>query len=206
MTDSIPETLIKLAAYYEKKLSDEQIEMYSAQLSEHLTELEAALACKKYIDNPGNEFFPRPVSKLIYLVKKPVSNEDMAQNITGLLMEAVRAYGPHWASGHSQNGEMVYAGKDQAYTTWENAALSVFGRVGVVAVQRYGGWLNFCQNVYESPEGVVRAQTKNLLTSLQNIKEQTGSYASLPYHKEQIGPVSDVSNLISIMSNGKGLK
>lgn len=203
---TISTLIIKLAAYYEKILTDDQVEIYANQLAESLTPEETALACKKYIDNPANEFFPRPVSKLIYLVKKPVSNEDMAQNITGLLMAAVRAYGPHWASGHAQSGEMIYAGKDQAYKTWENAALSVFGQVGLVAVQRYGGWLNFCQNVYESPEGVVRAQVKNLTTSLQNIKEQTGSYASLPYHSEQIGPVSDVSNLISIMSNGKSIK
>lgn len=206
MIDQIKINLVKLAAYYEKTLTSEQIGLYSNQLAESMTDQEVAIACKKYIDNPANEFFPRPVSKLIYLVKKPVSNEDMAQNITGLLMEAVRAYGPHWASGHYQNGAPVFAGKDQAYTTWENAALSVFGQVGLVAVQRYGGWLNFCQNVYESPEGVVRAQVKNLTTSLQNIKEQTGSYASLPYQSEQTGPVNELQNLISITSNKASLK
>ncbi len=63
--------LVKLAAYYEKTLTDEQIQMYSAQLydngmnGENLTE-----ACRIYVNNPTNEFFPRPISKLMVLVKR----------------------------------------------------------------------------------------------------------------------------------------
>ena len=180
MIDMIKINLVKLASYYEKTLTPEQIAIYSEQLSESLTDAEASLACKLYINDPNNEFFPRPVSKLIYLVKKPVSSEDMAQNITSLLMEAERKYGVHWAEGFFQDGEKIYQGKDICYKNWADAALSVFGEVGLTAVNRYGGWVNLCQTIYDSPDGVVRAQFRGLTTSLQNIKEKTGSYDSLP--------------------------
>lgn len=180
MRPAIKLHLVKLAAYYEKTLSPEQIQIYSEQLAQNLTDSECFQACRLYVDDPKNEFFPRPVSKLIALIKTPVAREDVAQNVSSLLMAAERKYGVHWAEGFFQENEIVYEGKDMAYRTWRAAALSVFGKTGLAVVDRYGGWKNFCLNIYESPDGVVRAQIKGLAQSLETIVHKTGSYDSLP--------------------------
>ena len=83
--------LVKLASYYEKQLSVEQIQMYSGQLEEFLTDEECSLACKKYIDNSTNEIFPRPISKLIALIKKPITTEDESLDVVSKITDAVAA-------------------------------------------------------------------------------------------------------------------
>ncbi len=201
MIDMIKINLVKLAAYYEKTLTPEQILIYSNQLSENLTDVECDLACKLYINNPANEFFPRPVSKLIYLVKKPVSHEDMAQNITSLLLEAERKFGCHWAEGHFVGGECVFQGKEMNYGTFAEAALSVFGEVALTVVNRYGGWKAFCEVIYQSPDGVIRAQVAKLTTSLQNIKEKTGSYGAPSLTHAAPVQIEQVSNVINLLTS-----
>lgn len=198
MMPSIKESIVKLAAYYEKVLSVEQIQIYSEQISRMLTDSETQIACSLYIDDPKNEFFPRPVSKLIYLIKKPVANEDISQNLSSILMEAERKYGVHWIEGHFQSGETIFTGKDMSYRDWKDAARSVFGDLGLRVVDRYGGWKEFCKNIYESPDGVVRSQIKNLTNSLQNIQEKTGSYDALSH--------SESSNVIQLLGNIKTLE
>lgn len=180
MSQVIKVELIKLAAYYEKILTDEQLSIYSEQLNQALSEVECAQACRLYINDPKNEFFPRPVSKLIALIQAPLSNEDVAQNVSSLLMQAERKFGVHWTEGHLQAGETIFAGKDISYRSWRDAAKSMFGETGLQIVDRYGGWKEFCVNVYDSPDGVVRAQIKNLAASLQNTKQRTGSFDALP--------------------------
>lgn len=196
MSAEIKRCLVKLAAYYEKELKEEQIQIYSEQLTQNLNESECGLACRLYINDPKNEFFPRPVSKLIALIKTPVSAEDVGQNLSSKLMEAERRYGIHWTEGFFQDGKMVYQGKAMAFDSWRNAALSVFGQTGLQIVDRYGGWKEFCMNVYESPDGVVRAQIKNLSISLNNIHAKTGSYDSILDPKPSIG-LTQASNILN---------
>jgi hypothetical protein len=184
MNPEIKKALVMLAAYYEKVLSSEQLEVYTNQLAENLTPQEMNLACKMYIAEPTNEFFPRPVSKLIHLIKKPVSNEDQATQIAALLIKAVVDHGYRWNVGSwcictldgVKDCRKTFQGKDTIYLEWEHAALSVFGRVGLTIVNRYGGWERFCENVNSSHDGVIRAQIKNLATSLLNTVEKTGSF------------------------------
>ena len=195
--------LLGLAAYYDKPLTDQQLIMYSDQVSRLLSVDEMKLAAKLYIDDPKNEFFPRPVSKLIELIRKPVSTEDLSQNTTSLLMQAERKYGVHWSEGHFQGGETVYQGKDISYRSWSEAALSVFGEVGLRVVDRYGGWKNFCINVYESPDGVVRAQVTKLAVALQNSREKTGTFDALPNYSKQNQGLSSMGQIINIAFGGK---
>lgn len=194
--------LVKLAAYYEKTLTDEQVEIYSNQIMESLTSDECAHACKLYINDPKNEFFPRPVSKLITLIKSPISNEDISQNISSMLIEAEKRFGPHWDEGCCQEGQMIFRGKDCAYTNWRHAALSVFGEVGLKVVDRYGGWKDFCINIYESPDGVIRAQIKNLATSLQNTIQKTGSFDYLPTREPPKG-LTSTGDIMKFLRNAQ---
>lgn len=198
MSSAIKTSIIKLAAYYEKNLTDEQILIYSNQISENLTDDECAIACKLYINDPKNEFFPRPVSKLIALIRTPLSTEDVSQNITSLLLQAERKFGIHWDEGYFQGGETIFKGKDISYTTWKAAAISVFGETGLKLVDRYGGWKEFCINLYESPDGVVRAQISKAITSLQNTIQKTGDYDALPQGNTEAQVIQLIKNIKTI--------
>lgn len=211
--NEIKKALVMLAAYYEKVLSPEQIEIYSNQLSESLTPEEVKVACKLYIDEPKNEFFPRPVSKLIQLVKKPVTNEDQAANIASEIMNAYVNHGYRWNTpthGYIKRDDGVielgqyFKGKDTNYFQWDHAALSVFGPVGLEVVNRYGGWTSFCEIAKETLDGVIRAQIKTLALSLMNTHERTGSFG-LSLSPSQPVPLVSGQNLIQL-ANIKTIK
>lgn len=213
MNPEIKKALVMLAAYYEKVLSPEQIEIYSNQLSEFLTPGETALACKLYINEPKNEFFPRPLSKLIQLVKKPVTNEDQAANLTSEILKAVLDHGYRWTKpthgfvkredGLIELGQ-YFKGRDTKYYSWDHAALSVFGPVGLEIVKKYGGWEILCEKVNESPDGVIRAQIKTLALSLMNTHERTGSFG-LSLSPSGSAPLLSGQNLIQL-ANIKTIK
>jgi hypothetical protein len=132
--------LVKLAAYYEKKLSDEQIQIYAEQLNEALTSAELSHACKLYINDPTNEFFPRPVSKLIHLIRQPISANDEAVSIADRVVEAISRFG--WAN--------------------EAEAMSFIGEAGKAAVRRNGGWNYLCSNLGTNLDiGQFRAQCRD---------------------------------------------
>lgn len=166
--------IIKLAAYYEKILTDDQVRMYAEDLSSLSVE-ETALACKLYRSNPKNEFFPRPMAKLVEAVRNPISTEDLGQNLTSVMIEAVSKYGHHWDSGFFQGGEIIYSGKNCAFRDWRHAAISVFGDVGLKLVDRQGGWKNFCELVHESPDGVIRKQISSLASTIQKTNNVIGN-------------------------------
>lgn len=164
--------LLKLAAYYEKALTDEQIRIYSEQLSQSLTELEVAQSISMYVDNPENEFFPRPVSKLIALIKRPIAKDDQAQNLADLLRMAISKHGQHWEDGHFMGGERVYAGRTCSYPHWSWAAVSEFGGVGLEIVKRNGGWMNFCNSYFTQPEGVFKKQLRDAASTVIELSEK----------------------------------
>lgn len=142
--------VVKLAAYYEKTLSDEQIQMYSAQLEEYLTDEECSIACKKYIDNSANEFFPRPISKLIAIIKKPISIEDDSLDLVTRITDSVSKYG--WIGF--------------------NEAQAYIGPRGWEVVRRIGGWQYLCQELGVSIQlTTFQAQARETLKSLTRISE-----------------------------------
>lgn len=171
--------VVQLAAYYEKDLSDEQILMYAKQLSQFLTIGELAQATEAYINNPENEFFPRPVSKLIALIKKPVENRDQAQNVLSLLKNAIHKHGDNWSDGHFVDYEMVFSGKGTNYRSWAQAAETVVGSLGLAIIQKSGGWKHFCRFYYEQPEGVFNAHIAKLSEAVLNIAD-AGHLQTLP--------------------------
>ena len=193
--------VIKLAAYYEKVFSDEQVSMYTEDL-EPLTDEETALACKLYRQNGSNTFFPRPIAKLVELIKKPISNEDQAQMIVSSIFQMFKKHKESWADGSytTVDGEFAnyFKGKDFLYKTFDEAVLSEIWPNGLMVVQKFGGWKSICDNIYESPEGVVRAQLHKLATASLNLYERTGSFDLLS-HKEN-------SNVLEFKSFIKEIK
>jgi hypothetical protein len=154
--------LVKLAAYYEKTLSSEQIQMYSEQLEEHLTDEACSIACKKYIDNSANEFFPRPISKLIAIIKTPVSLDDDAQEIASKIINAVSKFG---------------------WNNYEDAK-NYIGERGFDVVKRFGGWQYVCQELGQNIQlTTFNAQIRELLKStarIENVKQDNVLVESMP--------------------------
>lgn len=147
----IKKLIVKLAAYYEKTLTDEQVEMYSKQMADHLTAQDVSVACKKYIDDPANEFFPRPMSKLIALVRSPVSQEALAHDSASKIKQAV---------------------SDCGYSD-PIAARAFIGEIGWEIVRRSGGWSFICENLGTNKMPVLTfyAQSRDLAKSLGEIKK-----------------------------------
>lgn len=171
-------SLLKLAAYYGHDLTPAQLDVYAEQLSRHLVESELNDAMVLYIDEPSNEFFPRPVSKLIALVKKPVDNKDQAQNVLNLIKKAVVSHQSSWVEGYfsryDENREPVwiyYNEKQEPFASWRDAARSEIGDLGLLIIDRLGGWKHVCERFDQEPEGVVTGQLVKNIESIINIAE-----------------------------------
>ncbi len=171
-------SILELAAYYEKSLTDQQVKIYSEQLADALTDEEVMLAVKLYYNDPKNEFFPRPVSKLIALVKKPIDNKDQAQNVVNLIKKAVVNHQSRWVEGyfnHYDNSRqpvwVFYNLKGEIFDSWKEAAKSEIGELGLTLVDQLGGWKRVCERFDQEPEGVVTGQVLRNAESVMNIAE-----------------------------------
>lgn len=158
-------SVLELAAYYEKELSEQQLRIYSEQLAEHLTPDEVVRSVKAYISDPANEFFPRPISKLIALVKSPLSNMEQSQHVASLIKKAAAEKMSSWSTGHywgkhPESGEdlFYFQGKDQSFWTWREAAENYFGQLGLAIVDHLGGWQRVCEAFNTTQESIVWAQ------------------------------------------------
>jgi hypothetical protein len=121
-----------------------------------------SIACKKYIDNSANEFFPRPISKLIAIIKTPVSLEDDSQEIASKIINAVSKYG---------------------WNNYEDAKTYI-GERGFDVVKRFGGWQYVCQELGQNIQlTTFNAQIRELLKSkarIQNVKQDNVLIESIP--------------------------
>lgn len=194
-------SLLELAAYYEKALTDEQLRIYSEQLFEYLSESEVRSAVKLYVSNPENEFFPRPISKLISLVKEPLNVQDLSQQAAALIKQAVVDRQSFWTQGyfwgkHPETGEdlFYYEGKTKTHWTWREAAEEYFGSLGLAIVDHMGGWHKVCERFNESPDTVVWPQLLKSGESVQTIyrHEKENTLPALPERSK------DVLRLVSI--------
>lgn len=200
-------TILSLAAYYGHDLTKEQLDIYADQLSRSLSESEANSAALKYIDDPTNEFFPRPVSKLIALVKSPVKPADLAQQAAALIKQAVIDKQSSWATGyywgrHPDTGEHLFyfEGKNQNFWTWREAAENTLGPLGLAIVDHLGGWQKVCERFNESPDTVVWPQLLKSGEAVQSIHkyEKENTLPALPEKSKE------VLKLVSVKSIGDG--
>lgn len=196
-------SILELAAYYEKSLTDQQVKIYSEQLAEALTADEAMRAVKLYYNNPENEFFPRPVSKLIALIKKPIENKDQTQNVLNLIKKAVNHHQSTWVQGYFDGYDdnraakhLFYNNQNQAFGSWQEAAESELGTLGVTVVERLGGWVRVCSRYNEEPEGVVTGQLIKNIEAIMNIAE----VGALEQKPSLPAPNSSVLKLMNVKS------
>ena len=198
--------VVKLAAYYEKDLSDEQILMYAEQLNQFLSIEELQQAIKVYINNPENEFFPRPVSKLIALVKKPVENKDQAQNVLNIIKKAVVSHQSTWLQGYFDRYDearqpvwVYFDAKGAPFNSWREAAIYDLGELAVAVIERLGGWKHICERFDQEPDGVVTGQLIKNIEAILNIAEvgQLENKPSLPQPSQSVLQLVNIKSLNS---------
>lgn len=201
MSLQIKQTILSLAAYYGHDLTKEQVNIYAEQLSRSLTDSETKRAALLYMDNPDNSFFPRPVSKLITIIKDPLDSGSKAQQIVSTVRKAVLEKGMSWTTGyfwgkHPDDGHDVFyfEGRNAAFWSWHEAAMDYIGAAGVAVVRHLGGWERLCSSFDESPDTVINAQMLRAAEAVIEIHKQ-GRQDILPELTQQ---GKDVLRLISI--------
>ena len=142
MRSEIMKLIFALGEYYDKKLTPEQLEMYSQDLSS-LSPDELRQAIMKYRGDGKNERFPLP-AKLIEMVR-PKSNElDEGRDVASRVIAAVGKFG-----SYNSEGARAYAGE-----------------VGWEIVQRFGGWRALCQDLTSENQNMMFAQMRDLAMTL----------------------------------------
>jgi hypothetical protein len=120
MKNELAKIVFALGAYYDKKLSPEQIKMYVDDLSV-LTPQELNFAIKQYRNDPANSFFPLP-AKLIGIIKPVETDQDLGRLVAGWIMSAVLKFG--------------------SYRVQE--AKAFMGEIAWEVVKLQGGWASIC--------------------------------------------------------------
>jgi hypothetical protein len=120
MKNELAKIVFALGAYYDKKLSPEQIKMYVEDLTV-LTPHELNFAIKQYRSDPANSFFPLP-SKLIGIIKPVENDQDLGRLVAGWIMSAVLKFG--------------------SYRVQE--AKTFMGEIAWEVVKLQGGWSSIC--------------------------------------------------------------
>lgn len=139
--------LIKLALHYGRALTDEELIVFSEYLAPRLKPQEVAQACSVWLDS-GEEFFPRPISKLFLLIKPPANDEADAREAATRILAAVSKFDRY----HSQ------------------APREYMGELAWHVVVAQGGWYSVCARVDESGS-MYQAQLRDLaLATIKRIR------------------------------------
>ena len=172
MKAKIPQQVLGLAEYYDKKLSENQLEMFVDDLSE-ITFEELQFAIKKYRKDPANVFFPLP-AKLLAIITPIMNEKDEAQEVANLVISAVSKFG-------QTNPEE--ARKSIGELSWETARLM-------------GGWKHLCEILTLENEGMLRAQLRGLaeVVSKKAKRGELDQVPQLPQSNVVLKLISDTFN------------
>lgn len=145
--DLIGQIVFALAEYYDKTLTDLQMEMYVEDLME-LDPQELQQAVKLYRNDSRNKFFPLPATLKGML--KP-SDDQQAREAVSRIIYALRKYSDPY--GHS--AERIAA------------AMDYIGELGWFVVKRMGGWVHLSNADQEDTGPIAQAQWRELAISIQ---------------------------------------
>jgi hypothetical protein len=175
--------------YKHPPMSDMVVKMYASDL-EDLSFDEVVRAYEIYRRNPKNTRAPLPAA-IREIICPEVADEDVAISTAGNVVQAVSKYG------------------------WSNStdARVFIGELGWAAVQRFGGWQYVCENLGRTIQlGQFQAQIRDSMKSDIKVIRAGGALPALDYkYQDPDALLNDnkqkqITNLISIMSNGKGMK
>lgn len=179
MKSEIMKLLFGLGEYYDKKLTPEQLEMYSQDLA-HLSPDELRFAILKYRSDGRNERFPLP-AKLLEIVKPIETELDLGQEVASKVIGAVSKFGS-------------YRGAEAR--TW-------MGEIGWECVARMGGWPTICAELTDENKGTFFAQIRGLAQTL-NRQAKAGTL-NQPRDFAQAIEVKQIRDLISDFSKTSAL-
>ena len=180
------ESVLRLASHFKQKLEDTNVLIDTEAAKKQLTEEEFEKACELYKTNSKNEWYPKNIQCVIDLVRKPIFDEDIAQNIVSKLFEYQIKKGRDWSKGVVAADQKIYfegldaKGEPALHYTFEQAMFSVFGLVGIEIVNREAGWVNFCAKTGDFDKTIFRPQMVKLAISLLKHMDKTGSFEVAP--------------------------
>ncbi len=145
--DLIGQIIFGLAEYYDKTLTDLQMEMYVEDLMDlDLQELKQAV--RLYRNDPKNKFFPLP-SALKGMLRP--SDDSQAREAVSRIIYSLTHYGDPY--GHSEDRT--------------NRAKEYIGELGWLVVKRMGGWVHLSQAGEDDIGPIAQAQWRELANSIQ---------------------------------------
>lgn len=163
MTQKIKALIITMSAYYGKRLDDDVVQMYAADLS-RFTDSDVEWAMNMYRSDPKSRTMPLP-AQLIEILRPAVDDESLAIEAATRIIGAVRKFG------------YVNAQEAQVY----------IGPVGWRVVELNGGWSNMCKQMHDDQIPILRAQYKAL--AITQIKKERAGHGDRPPEFQQIeGP------------------
>lgn len=146
--------LLKLATITGKTLDPEALNFFAEILSENITLPEFIQVTKKWASS--RRTFPTPAD-LIEMARPLVQSEDEAQRAVSALIAAIRNHDYTWPMyrnpAHYKTGSFL-----------GDLTLEV-GDLGVLLVERWGGWGAICESFHDMEEGTFRAQLRDLTES-----------------------------------------
>jgi len=189
------ELVMRLAAHFKTKLEDAFVLADSEFAKHQSTPEEFAIACELYKSDSKNQWYPKNIQCVVDLVKKPITDEDTAQNIVSKILEYQIKKGASWKNAviaKDQKSYFVGLNSNQEeclHYTFEDAMVSVFGLIGLEVIKRENGWTSFCANSSQFDKTILRPQLVKLTISLIKHFEKTGSFNIAPLPLELGGPV-----------------
>jgi hypothetical protein len=162
MKSEIIKLVFTLGEYYDKRLTPEQLEMYSQDLSV-LSPEELRDAILKYRADGRNDRFPLP-AKLISIIRPVETELDLGNDVASRIIGAVSRFGS-------------YRGAE---------ARAYIGEIGWECVKRFGGWVTICSELTDDTKTSIFAQLRGLAQTVAK-KGANGTLEVAPDFKKEIG-------------------
>ncbi len=172
-----------LAIYYGEQLPDEVLAMFAADLREFsLAAVKQAYETLRRDPRTPTNRLPRPAA-VIALLKPAATPEDAARDVASRIARCVSKYGlwNGWSPFDPTAAGMttVYDGANNArYHTQREAMRSEIGELGLLVVDRKGGWAKVCQ-AFEAGASFAQADVRELAKTLYTLA-QAGTLHQLP--------------------------
>lgn len=166
--------VLGLAEYYDKTLTDTQLDMYVEDLIE-IPPPDLMRAIRLYRNDARNAFFPIP-AKLKGMIVLP--DDQRARDAVALVMTAIARIGN-------------YRTKD---------AQEFIGELGWEVVKLQGGWEEVCRSVTDDNKGIIQAQWRELAISLINknrlgMRDEKPTLEFKPKGNPELDKLSDLVKL-----------
>jgi hypothetical protein len=142
---------LQLSAFYQVKLEPFVFDMYLDDIADAgLNYGELVHAMKLYRRNPKNRRPPLPAD-LIDLIKPAISDDAQARDTAARIVGAVKKFG-------NPPGER-----------WLPEWRTYVGEIGLLAIQRRGGWAALCESLRDDQIPFVESQFRELVKSLMSL-------------------------------------